>query len=75
MAGDVSHVENAKVAVYSCPFDASATETKGTVLIKSANELMQFSKGEEDLIEQVGEEEDLIRVYVKDYHKSYSFKW
>ena len=51
--GDVSHVDRAKVAVYSCPFDASAPETKGTVLIKSANELMQFSKGEEDLIEQV----------------------
>ncbi|KAL5457355.1 hypothetical protein EMCRGX_G034604 [Ephydatia muelleri] len=50
--GDVSHVDRAKVAVYSCPFDASAPETKGTVLIKSANELMQFSKGEEDLIEQ-----------------------
>ena len=31
-----------------------ATETKGTVLIKTAQELMSFSKGEEDLIEQVG---------------------
>ena len=31
-----------------------ATETKGTVLIKTAQELMSYSKGEEDLIEQVG---------------------
>ena len=51
--GTVSRVKIAKVAVYSCPFDAMATETKGTVLIKSANELMEFSKGEEDLIENV----------------------
>ena len=43
----------AKIAVYSCPFDAMGTETKGTVLLKSAAELMEFSKGEEQLIEQV----------------------
>ena len=30
-----------------------ATETKGTVLLKSAAELLQFSKGEEELIENV----------------------
>ena len=53
-AGDVTKVVGAKIAAYSCPFDAMATETKGTVLIKTAQELMSFSKGEEDLIEQVG---------------------
>ena len=47
----MSKVDNAKVAVFTCPFDASATETKGTVLIKSAEELMNFSKGEENLLE------------------------
>jgi len=46
-------VTKAKIAVYSCPFDAMGTETKGTVLLKSASELMEFSKGEEQLIEQV----------------------
>lgn len=51
--GDVTKATNARVAVYTCPFDAMATETKGTVLIKTAQELMSFSKGEEDLIEQV----------------------
>ena len=42
---------NAKIAVYSCPFDSMVTETKGTVLLKTASELMEFSKGEEELIE------------------------
>ncbi|KAG1665525.1 T-complex protein 1 subunit theta [Nymphon striatum] len=49
--GDVSKAENAKIAVYSCPFDSVTTETKGTVLIKSAAELQKFSEGEESLLE------------------------
>ncbi|XP_059824092.1 T-complex protein 1 subunit theta [Hypanus sabinus] len=49
--GDVSSVKDAKIAVYSCPFDCMVTETKGTVLLKNAAELMTFSKGEEDLME------------------------
>jgi T-complex protein 1 subunit theta len=51
--GVVTEMKNAKVAVYSCPFDAQATETKGTVLIKSATELLEFNKGEESLIEEI----------------------
>ena len=51
--GDVTKITKARVAVYTCPFDAMNTETKGTVLLKSAKELLEFSKGEEDLIEQV----------------------
>ena len=51
LSGDVNRVTDAKIAVYSCPFDAMATETKGTVLLKTASELMDFSKGEENLIE------------------------
>ncbi|XP_065907304.1 T-complex protein 1 subunit theta-like [Dysidea avara] len=50
--GDVTKVKDAKIVVYTCEFDAMGTETKGTVLIKSASELMNFSKGEEDQIEQ-----------------------
>lgn len=49
--GTVTKVENAKVAVYTCPIDISATETKGTVLIHSASELKSFSQGEEHLLE------------------------
>ncbi|NXT94259.1 TCPQ protein, partial [Anhinga rufa] len=49
--GDVTSVKDAKIAVYSCPFDSMITETKGTVLIKNAEELMNFSKGEENLMD------------------------
>ena len=47
IVGDVAQVSSAKMVVHSCPFDASNTETKGTVLIKSAEELKNFSQGEE----------------------------
>ncbi|XP_048219688.1 T-complex protein 1 subunit theta-like [Perognathus longimembris pacificus] len=49
--GDVTSVKDAKIAVYSCPFDGMITETKGTVLIKTAEKLMSFSKGEENLMD------------------------
>lgn len=49
--GDVTSAKNAKVVVYTCPVDIQATETKGTVLIKSAEELVNFSKGEENVLE------------------------
>ncbi len=49
--GTLKKVDKAKVAVFSCPIDASHTETKGTVLIKSANELLNYSKGEENSLE------------------------
>jgi len=41
----------AKIAIFSCPLDVTQTETKGTVLIKSAKELMDFSAGEEAHLE------------------------
>jgi T-complex protein 1 subunit theta len=50
--GDVSAASQAKVAVYSCPIDINQTETKGTVLIKTADELLNFSRGEESLLEK-----------------------
>lgn len=49
--GDVTRKENAKIAVYTCAVDIVQTETKGTVLIKTADELMKFSRGEESLLE------------------------
>lgn len=50
--GDITSVTKAKVVVYSCPVDITQTETKGTVLIKSADELLNFSRGEESLLEK-----------------------
>lgn len=51
--GDVKKASDAKIAVYSCAVDINQTETKGTVLIKTADELLNYSKGEEDLLEKV----------------------
>ncbi|ESO94856.1 hypothetical protein LOTGIDRAFT_189106 [Lottia gigantea] len=50
--GEVNKCENCKIAAYSCPFDIMQTETKGTVLIKDAKELLNYSKGEENQVEE-----------------------
>lgn len=50
--GTHASVTGAKVAVFNCPIDVAATETKATVLIKNADELVNFSQGEEELLEQ-----------------------
>lgn len=50
--GEINKANNCKLAVFSCPLDAMQTETKGTVLLKNADELMSFSTGEESLMEE-----------------------
>lgn len=47
----VKNCGKAKVVVFSTPVDISSTETKGTVLLKSAQEMLNFSKGEEAQVE------------------------
>ncbi|OUM51305.1 hypothetical protein BVG19_g400 [[Candida] boidinii] len=42
-----------KVAIFTCPIDISTTETKGTVLLHNAKEMLDFTKGEEEQIETV----------------------
>jgi T-complex protein 1 subunit theta len=49
--GQVKKARKAKVGVFSCPIDISQTETKGTVLLKNAKEMLNFTKGEEDRLE------------------------
>ncbi|KAH9845051.1 T-complex protein 1 subunit theta [Teratosphaeria destructans] len=49
--GTVKKASKAKVGVFSCPIDISQTETKGTVLLKNSKELYEFSKGEEQQME------------------------
>ncbi|CAD6195645.1 unnamed protein product [Caenorhabditis auriculariae] len=49
--GELKTVSDARIAVYTCPFDLTQTETKGTVLIENADELVSFSKGEESEVE------------------------
>lgn len=49
--GTVTKVTNAKVAIYTCDFETSQSETKGTVLLKSAKEFMNYNKSEEAMME------------------------
>lgn len=42
-----------KIAVYACPLDCDQADTKGTVLIKNADDLMNYTKGEEDHAETI----------------------
>ncbi|KAL9636764.1 MAG: hypothetical protein Q9164_002621 [Protoblastenia rupestris] len=49
--GSVKNAKNARVGVFSCPIDISQTETKGTVLLHNAKEMMDFTKGEESQLE------------------------
>ena len=51
--GIVTKATKAKVGVFSCPVDISQTETKGTVLLHNAKEMMDFTKGEEQQVEQI----------------------
>ncbi|KEG13157.1 putative CCT-theta [Trypanosoma grayi] len=51
--GTVRHQKNAKVAVYGCAVDVPSTETKGTALIETAEDLLQYSKKEEEVMEKI----------------------
>ena len=51
--GSVKSVKKARVGVFSCPIDISQTETKGTVLLHSATEMLDFTKGEEKQLEGI----------------------
>jgi len=51
--GQITEVFDAKVAVYGIPLDSATTETKGTVLLKSAEELKAYNNSEEDSLEKV----------------------
>jgi T-complex protein 1 subunit theta len=49
--GVIEKVKDANIAVFTCSLQAAESETKGTVLIQNAKELMDFSVGEEKEIE------------------------
>jgi len=51
----IKKAENARIAVFTCSIGPQEAETKGTVLIESAEDLKEFSKTEEK------EVDDLIR--------------
>lgn len=47
LLGIIKKARNAKVAVYTSGIDISQTETKGTVLLHNADEMLNFTTGEE----------------------------
>ncbi|PSR94423.1 T-complex protein 1 [Coniella lustricola] len=49
--GVIKKAKKAKVGVFSCPIDMAQTETKGTVLLHNAKEMLDFTKGEESQLE------------------------
>ncbi|GFP91834.1 T-complex protein 1 subunit theta [Phtheirospermum japonicum] len=51
--GSIKRMENAKVAVFAGGVDTTATETKGTVLIHSAEQLENYAKTEEAKVEEL----------------------
>ncbi|KAI0319566.1 T-complex protein 1 [Amylostereum chailletii] len=51
--GDVKKITKGKVAVFTNPIDVAQTETKGTVLIKNADEMLNFTRGEEKHMEKI----------------------
>ncbi|KAH9006186.1 T-complex protein 1 [Lactarius hatsudake] len=55
-AGDVKKVTGGKVAVFTNAIDVAQTETKGTVLIKNADEMLNFTRGEEKHMEKIFKE-------------------
>eukprot|EP00994_Dinema_validum_P005269 NODE_338_length_1862_cov_94.471042_g244_i0.p1 GENE.NODE_338_length_1862_cov_94.471042_g244_i0~~NODE_338_length_1862_cov_94.471042_g244_i0.p1 ORF type:complete len:542 (+),score=196.43 NODE_338_length_1862_cov_94.471042_g244_i0:65-1690(+) len=51
--GTIKEVVKGKVAVYNCAIDNAATDTKGKVDIRTAEELKDFSKTEETTMDRV----------------------
>src|SRR5207244_129675 len=53
LPGSTKSLTNARVAVYTAGIEPSSTETKGTVVIESAKELMGYNEGEEKMLHEV----------------------
>ena len=53
--GSIKRVTKAKVAVFTSGLDIAQTETKGTVLLHNAQEMLNFTSGEEKHMEKVFE--------------------
>lgn len=51
--GTVRHVADCEAVVFGCAVDASNTDTKGTVLIESADQLKDYNKSEEAAMEEI----------------------
>merc|ERR1719198_2324666 len=50
--GVETHKEKAKVAIFASGIELQGTETKGTVLLENADQLLNYTKGEEQRMEE-----------------------
>lgn len=50
--GTIKKVDAARVAVFTCDFEAAQSETKGTILLKNAEEFTNYTKSEEVMLEK-----------------------
>jgi T-complex protein 1 subunit theta len=53
--GEVKSIRKGRTSIYNCPLDISRTELKGTVLMKTAEDLLSFSKDEVENIRRAAE--------------------
>jgi len=51
--GTIKHITNAKIGVFGSGIDLGKTETKGVLKITNADQLLNFSKGEEKAMEDI----------------------
>merc|ERR1719446_99569 len=51
-AGIETFKEKAKVAIFAAGIELQGTETKGTVLLENADQLLNYTKGEEQRMEE-----------------------
>lgn len=49
----LTSTKDAKIVVFGCGMEASATEAKGTVLMKNADDLKNYNKSEEKKMEEI----------------------
>ncbi len=50
--GRIDRMTKPRIAIYSCPLDTQYAETKGTVLLNTAEQLLNYTKDEENLAEE-----------------------
>lgn len=51
--GTITRVDNAKITVFGCGIESEGTETQGTVLIRNAEDMLNYNKSEEKALEEV----------------------
>ena len=59
--GQIKKVTKAKVAVFTSGLDIAQTETKGTVLLHNAEEMLNFTRDEEKHMEKVSNQISTLR--------------